>query len=365
MATHSHIPTQAPAPGRDTLLRQITRKAARDSIPLHAMFELTSRCNLGCRHCYIGPSGVKNELSLEELGGIMEQLADAGCLFLSFSGGEPLLRDDFLQIAGSARRLGFTFTLFTNGTLITPALADALAELCPQRVEISLLGGKPETHDALTAVPGSFRDTMRGARLLLDRGVAVQFKTTWMRTNIGEAPLIEALVREAGAGFRAGHTLLPSRDGNAPSDELAVSPEQMETHVQKYAGTGPHAAPAPLSDEQQRSVVPCGAGHASCLIDSRGQLLPCVAMRNPIGDLREEPFKTLWESAPELLRLRSVRLSDLPECHACELFTRCNRCGGLAQMESGSMLGPSAQACALAQLLVDGNADGGPSRCPG
>lgn len=357
--------SQAPGAAREPLLRQIIRKAAGQSIPLHAMFELTNRCNLRCRHCYVNPAERGDELSLAEIKDLLQQLADAGGLFLSFSGGEPLLRDDFLEIAGYARRLGFTFTLFTNGTLVEPALADALRELCAQRVEISILGGQAETHDAITGVAGSFRAAVRGARRLLDRGITVQFKTTWLRANVEELPLVERLVRDLGAGFRAGHSLLPRWNGHALSDTLHPSAAQLGVHARAYAAADRDQGPRPVPPAQQRDVIPCGVGQASCLIDSRGQLLPCVALRVPVADLRKERLASAWASSPELRRLRSIRLADLPACRGCALYTRCNRCAGLAEKESGSVMGPSLQACRLAYRLHRDGAGRLPPKCPG
>src|SRR5512136_1927248 len=179
------VPDPATLPG--TLLQVLSAKAQAGNIPLHAMLELTNGCNLRCRHCYVGVQPRRGELRLDEFKAVLDQLAEAGSLFLTFSGGEPLTREDFFQIAAYARQKEFSFTLFSNGTLITPRVADRLRELCPERVEISLLGGKAATHDGITQVPGSFERALRGVRLLVERGIKVQLKTTWMRENIEEA----------------------------------------------------------------------------------------------------------------------------------------------------------------------------------
>jgi len=351
---------EAPTP----LLARIRRKAAQQCVPLHAMIELTHRCNLSCRHCYVVPKSDGNELSLDDIRRILDQLADAGCLFLILSGGEPLLREDFLPIAAYARQKGFAFVLFTNGTRVTADLAAALFDLCVRRVEISLLGGKPETHDAITGVAGSFREAIKGAELLLARSIAVQLKTTWMRPNIEEAPLLESLAREMGAQFRSGHALVPRWDNRPVPADLQVTRSQLTAHVRRQLGGGPYPEPAAVPKERRKDIIPCGAGRTSCVVDAHGRLLPCVVLRTPVGDLRKGSFQDIWQSSPELKHLRSIRLADLPDCSGCNLFTRCSRCAGIARLETGSLLNPSRQACNLARLVANECMQWVAPRCP-
>jgi hypothetical protein len=142
------------------LLSQIRVRAQEQNIPMHALLELTNNCNWWCRHCYITHRPAKGELTLDEIRPILDQLAELGVLFLTFTGGEPLTRKDFFDIAEYARQRDFSFSLFTNGTLITPTVADRLKELALERAEISILGAKAATHDAITQVEGSFDRTI-------------------------------------------------------------------------------------------------------------------------------------------------------------------------------------------------------------
>lgn len=338
------------------LMQRLRFKALAHDVPLHIMLELTNHCNLWCRHCYISDRPPKGELSLDEFKDILDQLAAEGALFLTFSGGEPLVRKDFFEIAAYAREKDFAFTLFTNGTLISPEVADRLQELCPQRAEISLLGGKASTHDGITQVKGSFDRALQGARLLIERGVQVQLKTTWMRENIEEADQILSLVDEMGASFRGASLVIHRRDGSAETADLRATPDQLRAMAQRSYDRNPDEkrippVPVPLTEEQKQSMSPCGAGQTSCRIDSYGNVYPCAAIDIVLGSLREQEFATIWHSSEELKRIRAIRVSDLTECSSCDLFLRCNRCAGLAMMETGSLLGPSPQACMAAHAF--------------
>jgi radical SAM protein with 4Fe4S-binding SPASM domain len=338
------------------LMRRLRAKALANDVPLHVMLELTNHCNLWCRHCYISDRPPQGELTLDEYKDILDQLAAEGTLFLTFSGGEPLVRQDFFQIAACAREKEFAFTLFSNGTLITPEVADRLQELCPQRVEISLLGGRASTHDGITQVKGSFDRALQGARLLIERGVKVQLKTTWMRENIEEAEQILSLADEMGASFRGASLVIYRRDGSAETADLRATADQLRAMAQRgYDRNADEKrippAPVPLTEEQKQSMSPCGAGQTSCRIDSYGNVYPCAAINSVLGRLRGEKFASIWHGSEELERIRSIRVSDLTECSSCDLFLRCNRCAGLVRMETGSLLGPSRQACIAAHAF--------------
>jgi radical SAM protein with 4Fe4S-binding SPASM domain len=109
--------------------------------------------------------------------------------------------------------------------------------------------------------------------------------------------------------------------------------------------------PAPVPEKDRTGVIPCGAGQTSCVVGASGDVYPCAAIPITLGNVRTEEFKAIWAGSEELRRIRAIRLSDLTACRSCELFTRCNRCAGAALAESGSLLGPSSSACAVARAF--------------
>src|SRR5687768_8576445 len=186
---------------------RLIRVASRAHIPLSVLFEVTHRCNLGCEHCYLteGPVGRPrphgDELTLDEIRTILDDLAAAGTLFLTLSGGEVFMRRDFLSIVGEARRRGFSVTVFTTGTLLTPEVATELAELHPLSVEVSIYSARPEVHDRVTRIPGSHARSLRALRLLKERGVVILIKSPLMSVNSDELRALIALADERGAGW--------------------------------------------------------------------------------------------------------------------------------------------------------------------
>src|SRR5690349_20466770 len=113
--------------------------------PPHVQLELTWQCNWRCVHCYQDSHRLR-AATTEQLTAPMAELAAAGTLHLIVTGGEPLMRRDLLDVLAAAYRAGLRITLYTNGHLITEAIADALAELIAA-AELSVLSGDDAIHD--------------------------------------------------------------------------------------------------------------------------------------------------------------------------------------------------------------------------
>lgn len=331
--------------------RQIIAKTAKQHQLFSAHWELTYRCNLRCTHCYAvkpGDPGFKApgpELTTDECKHIIDQLADENALNIAFSGGEALTRTDFLDIAQHARRRRFAVRLLTNGTLITPPVADELAALNPVRVEMSVYGAKAETHDGITLVPGSFERTIRAFRLLGERGVNTALKTPLMKENVGEFNDIRVLAKELGAISRHDITITPKDDGcRSPlrhrlSDEDLLGLFRQEVDPEKWT---------PISLKGDDQV--CNSGCNIITVDPYGEVFPCVQVRMPAGNLRQQPLRAIWRESPVLRRMREATWAQFPVCSSCELREFCVHCPGLALVEEGNLFSPSTVACHQARL---------------
>jgi radical SAM protein with 4Fe4S-binding SPASM domain len=335
----------------DNYYRQIITKTAEQHQLFSVHWELTYHCNLRCTHCYVvkpGDPGFKAsgpELSTGECKDIVDQLADENALNIAFSGGEPLVRPDFFEIAQYARSKRFAVRILTNGTLITLPVADELAALNPVRVEMSVYGAKAETHDGITQVPGSFERTMRAFRLLGERGVNTAVKTPLMRENIREFREIRALAEELRAVFRYDITITPKDDGcrsplrHRPSDEDLLGFFRQEVDPEKWR---------PISLKGDDHI--CNLGRNIITIDPYGEAFPCVQVRMPAGNLRRQPLRTIWRESPVLRRVREITWSQFLVCSNCEQREFCVRCPGVALVEDGNLFSPSTVACHQARL---------------
>lgn len=287
-------------------------RARAAQVPLHVLIELTYRCNVRCVHCYL--AGREREMTLDELEGVLDQLASAGTLILTLSGGEVLLRRDFFEIAAAARRRGFALRIFTNGTLLAEATADRLAALEPLAVEISLLGATPATHDGVTLKRGSFERTLRGVDLLVRRGVRVKLKTTLLTLNVDEAQAMEELAARLGVEYQPSYVLMPTKDGR--SDPLALQID--DRALAAYLARRRRDVPEPAAPTSRDGDGLCSAGRAACSISPSGDVYPCVLMPLKAGNVLEAPFAEIWRDSPAMRRMRALVDGHRIACQGCD-----------------------------------------------
>jgi len=333
---------------------RLIRVASRAHIPFSVLFEVTHRCNLGCEHCYLteGPVGrprpTREELSLEEIRRVFDELAGAGTLFLTLSGGEVFMRRDFLEILAHARSLGFSVTVFTTGTLLTPETAAELADLHPLSVEVSIYSARPEVHDRVTRIPGSHARSLRALRMLKERGVIILIKSPLMSLNSGEYHGIARLAEELGAGYNFDPLLIPMRDGDRAPLGLGLDREQLRAFLSDPVLAREMAQPVKCLPQKGEEI--CGTGRRTCLISPYGDLFPCGVHPIPAGNLREKSFHEIWTGSPLLKDLRTKTVEDL---RGGVKGPPGFRCSALALIEDGDFLGPFRRGDELAEVHAE------------
>ena len=323
----------------ETLLLRLKQ----EFVPLSVQWELTHKCNLDCIMCYNVPLG-KPELTTSECFDVLDQLASAGTLYLTLTGGEILSRRDLFEIGRRARSLGFSIDLKTNGTLITPDKADEIASLDPLRVDISLLGATDKTFDAIARSKNTLQRVVRGVKLLQERNVRVKLNTLLMDLNLLEREQMIDLVLELGLEYEQVFKISLADDGADKAGVHQLSRSQMANVFE-----------ADNTPFQERTVEPtsrtCSVSLSSCLISPYGEVFPCIELRIPAGNLRVAPFATIWADGGIFRQLRSRHtMKNLPDCWVCPINRYCEgRCSGLALKEHGDLYGGQLLACQQAQ----------------
>ncbi|HXD90000.1 MAG TPA: radical SAM protein [Candidatus Binataceae bacterium] len=329
-----------------SLAAEINERAVGAGVPFVAHFDITYRCNERCVHCYLDHDDA-GEMSFAEIDRLLGEMADAGVFQLTISGGEPLLRKDFFAILRRARELGFNVKLKTNAVLIGAVEAAALRELYLDSVQISVYSHRAEVHDGITKVKGSLDRSLAAARFLVAQGLRVKFAHVMMRLNRGDYPQVQMLAQEIGAGFTLDPTITPHLNGDRSILALNISREDLNAALRDERLVGDVAEfcapPVPAGSDELNSF-PCSAGHSACYISPYGDFYPCVQFPLACGNVRQQPFATIWRDSPQLAEVRSVKVRDLPVCSTCVHAGSCTRCPGLAYME-GNLRGPSSADC--------------------
>ncbi len=344
----------------DFSLRLHQRVVAR-RVPVNGTIEVTRRCPLTCAHCYNNlPMGDqearRSELMYEEHCRILDDIAEAGCLWLLYTGGEIFARKDFLDIYTYAKQKGLIITLFTNGTLITPKVADYLVQYRPFAIEITLYGRTKETYERLTGIPGSYERCMRGISLLMERRLPLKLKTVGVTTNKHEIWEMKRFAEEElGVEFKFDSMINPRIDCSQSPLAVRLTPEEIveldlqdPKRVAEWKRFADRSAGPVNSAEHSDEVYHCGGGVTSFAIDPQGKMSICVLSHVDKYDLRTGSFREAWEEF--LLKARRKKMTRLTKCAACEIKAMCGMCPANGELENGDPESPVDFLCKTAHL---------------
>ena len=328
---------------QSTNYNDLEKKACANNTPVYAHLELTYACNLKCIHCFTVSNSSKKELSNVEVKLILDQLADLGTLYMSLTGGEIFVRNDFFDIADYARKKGFALRLFTNGTLISPEIARKIYDISPLLVEISLYGMTPEIHEAVTKVPGSLSRTIDAIKQLTKLGIRVLIKTSVMKINLSEVKLIEKFAADMGAEFKSDPVISPMFNGAPDPVKFRINDKDLLWYFKNVNGEW-------KINKLNPDVPLCNAGKGVMAINPYGEVFPCVRIPIKAGDLRKQSLDEIWNKSAVMQEIRELTLSKLKHCAACDDIIYCNPCPGLALTEHGDILLPAEECCRQAKM---------------
>lgn len=329
--------------------------------PVNVSVEVTQRCPLACAHCYnnlpmADAEARRTEMTTAEHHRLVDQLSDAGCLWLLYTGGEIFARKDFLDIYTYARSKGFIITLFTNGTLITPRIAEALAEQRPFAIEITLYGRTRETYERLTGVPGSYDRCLRGIGLLKERGLPLSIKTVAVAVNEHEIWEMKSFVEEdLGLPFKFDAMMTPRIDCSQSPLEVRLAPREIVAldladprRVKEWKEFSCAVIGPQQRSGHEEDVYHCGGGVNSFSVDPAGKMSLCMLSHRDTFDLRAGTLEEGWRRF--LGAVRDRKISRQTKCTTCHLKSVCGMCPANAELESGDPEAPVDFLCHVAHL---------------
>jgi radical SAM protein with 4Fe4S-binding SPASM domain len=339
-----------PANDERRAVDDLLQRAAAAGVPAAGAFELTSRCNLACRMCYVrhglGDAEVEaRELPAHQWVALIEEATQAGLLFVLLTGGEVLIRPDFLEIYAPLTELGLHLTIYSNGTLVTPAIARGLAKRPPHRVAVTLYGASPETYAAVTGSGDAFSRALRGIDQLLEVGISVAVRTTLTRQNVHDHEAVRELAHARGLPLTSAWLLSCRPDGapsRAPEDRLSpaeiVALEAADRECREsWQATLPSADP-------QRGAMYCQAGRSAFVVGPSGEMNPCLDL--PLAAAR--PLEVGFPAAWERVRQFTERVPRMARCQDCSVSAYCGTCPATPYVETGSFQGAIPYHCEIA-----------------
>ena len=258
------------------------------------------------------------------------------------------MREDLKELIESIVHNRMRFNILSNGTLITPQVADEIAASGISRVSISLDGATPEKHDLIRG-KGSFQAAMRGIDNLCGK---VDFQINYTLTNKNESDVAAICDLAQRVGARALHFFFLVATGRGREADL-ISPERQEQlllEIDRERERRPIEVQVTCAPQYARIARPgkgraggCLAGKSFVFVSRKGDVYPCGYFPLRVGNIREKNFIEIWENATELRALRDRVLKG--KCGRCSFSGTCGGCRARAYAKTGDFLGPDPACC--------------------
>ncbi|MCX5751004.1 MAG: radical SAM protein [Candidatus Saganbacteria bacterium] len=332
--------------------------------PIVVQMELTLRCPLHCQHCYaeIYPpkEAIKHELSTKQIKMIMDKCKAAGTVWFCFTGGDPLLRKDFIELYLYAKELGFITSVFTSLATLTPKILEAFKKSPPFDIETTLNAATSKTYKEVTQT-NLFEKQVGAIRALLKNNIPVRVKTQVTKQNVGEIDKIKELVESWGLKFRPSTMIHARLNGDTHPCAIRLDPKDAIRINKNYGYFEEEESRQPreklevkdlIGKPNSNKLVGCAAGGHAFWVTVDGEMVICSTLRQPVYDLLkkghtvEEGFYTLNK------KVHSMCFKTQSRCRDCKYRRICKWCPARAYLETGSVEKSVDYYCLLAEETV-------------
>lgn len=342
----------------DAPLAMLNKYAVKRWQPVNATIELSYRCNLNCRYCYLSDHSLPG-LPKQKLLSIGRELKDVGVAFVLFTGGETFLRPDVFEVMQGYKALGFGLEAKSNGLLLDDSMIKRIAELELFNLQISVYGFE----DGSSPVTGghyNFSKLRRNIQGLVKSGVPVTLSVIVGKHNIADLPRYESALKDLGVIEVSYSPLItPRRDGDRGATELRLSRREMEDQLKPFIiRNGGFTRPMKYREPDCEGPI-CYAGRDQLAIDPNGIVHPCLDFRFPIGDLLESSLKDVLEN--RMVKLEQFKLGKVRKCLECGIVEYCDSCPGASLLELGDCVAPIPHKCDVSRFYWDATHEGGES----
>lgn len=305
--------------------------AIKNSLPITVSLEVTRRCPNRCIHCYLEETHLgkvkRKEIDLLEIKEILSSLQNLGVVFLEITGGEPLLRDDIVDILKLAVEKRFVVRLFSSLSIKCDRILTDLKRLGVCYIDVSLYG-KRETHNRITQRE-SFDMTIENIKKAKELGFDITVKTPVMNINIDELQWISDFAKRNRLRFKIDPIITPINNGNKKTLRYSIKSSDFKFLLkQDYIKVN-------FSKYERDNMVyfPCGAMRSIFAINSYGDVYPCLCYPYIVGNVRKEKLEVIFNSKKSK-EIRKILEKEPEKCRNCFYRTLCVRCPGISYVYS-------------------------------
>jgi radical SAM protein with 4Fe4S-binding SPASM domain len=310
------------------------------SAPLRVDLALTFRCQNNCVHCYAGGPHETGELDTEQWKRVMDRLHRIGVFILTFTGGEPTLRDDLPELLLYAQNTGMVTGLITNGRRLKDKdYVEKLEKTGLDFVQVTFESHKPKIHDLMTAAKGSWKETVAGIRNVVPSRIYVTTNTTLSKYNAADFLDTIDFLKELGVAAFGCNSLIYSGKANAVSEEFVLPLETLNELLPKVRDKANRLGlkflwytptqycrfdPVKLG----LGVKSCTAANINMCVGPNGDVYPCQSYFESLGNVLKDDWQKIWNS-PLAVRIRNREYAE-PKCKDCPQL---QVCGGGCPLE--------------------------------
>lgn len=332
--------------------------------PNMCQFELTFKCDFNCKYCYCSCYNrrdlIKRELDTSGVKIILDKLYEAGIVWVCFSGGDPLTRDDFFDIYSYAKRKGFIISIFANAYSLDERKIERFRDNPPFVIEITLNSVREETFEAIADVRGSFGKFMNGLKLLIGHQIPLKIKTIILKDNLEEIFEIKEFVESLNLAFRADVSLNAGLEGDTFPCSLRISCEKV-IEVNKILQAAGRNIDSSLGvnkcyqdkepNKKKKYIFRCSAGsNDSIFINPYGEMFFCPCLRQLNIDILRNSIEAGLKRILPQMRKKPFKTNS--KCKTCQIREFCFSCPGYAYLETGDLEAPIEWYCQLAHLTA-------------
>ena len=345
----------------NSFINKLFMKADLGKIPLAGTFELTSRCTLDCKMCYIHKGICNKEVQSREKTtewwlNLAEECKKRGTLNLLLTGGEPLVRSDFKEIYLKLREKGFLLSINTNATLIDDEYIEFFRVYPPQKMNITLYGCSERTYEELCGYGSAYEKVKHAIEGLKKNGVNIRLNYTV--TPLNKDDLSKAREYAAALGVELKTVTYIFEPVRASGEAFRLSPEEaarLDFENRLYSLTAERLEEIANSEKkneqrQKREFltdecegISCRAGLSSFWVTYDGKMTPCGMMTHPFVEIKD--FNGAWE----YINKAREEIKMPRECKACEYRKNCDICAAVSLAETGDFSKVPEYACKKAR----------------
>lgn len=331
--------------------------------PLTVQMEITYRCLLHCKHCYTDcynkPSFTEHELPTKRLMQLIKQLRNSGVLWLNFTGGDPFMREDFVELYRYAKKLGFIISIKTSLSVLPENIFKTIENFPPFLIETTLNGASKYTYEYISQVNSSFATTLTNIKKILNAGLNLKINTLLSKNNLHEKEQLQNLIEGLGCKFYPTAEIFARLNGDTAPCKYRLSYEEIIGNKTGYKKSCNNYETEHVKDTNffipqdisgSKKLFRCPAGRWQWYIDTRGRLLVCNCLRKPSYNLMQGSIKNGIKRLSKYIGARIYKSNS--KCKDCGIAAYCFSCPGKSRLESGNEESPILDFCVLANKFA-------------